>query len=74
MSMRRNLPRMASITSTVNSMVSRNASRKLVGCMARPNMIWSTSAVTTTKPSIHTPSTRPTAQPMAAKRNISRKM
>ncbi len=48
MSMRRSFPRIASVTTTENSMVSKNAMTKLGAWMSRPNITWSTSAVVMT--------------------------
>ncbi len=48
MSMRRSLERMNSVTITENTMVRANATIKLGRWMSRPNITWSTSAVTIT--------------------------
>ena len=74
MSMRASLGRMTSMTTAVNTMVRTKAMTKLSQWMVRPNMTWSTSAVTTTKPSSTMPRARPTSAPKMARSTISRKM
>ena len=68
------LGRMASETTNENAIVSTKAIAKLTRWMSRPNIISSTSAVTTTKLSIPMPSTQPTSAPIMVSSIVSRNM